>query len=204
MLNGFSLNRAGRPIRYRAARALGTLFIAFGCADGPTDPLAPAADARLDGLLGASPYSARAMARIKRTPGAQDSLYIYASRRFPVASERETVRIRVAFSGVGTYLLGDSTVTLTQTIGGDGLMELYSGSRPSPGALSITTLGAPGDLVIGSVRFWLAPSRHSPPETAPMEFTEGTFTIRLGEPTDSPQLLRDLRAPNGVNSRGHR
>ena len=187
MLNVFSPIRAWWPIRHRVAQAIGALFVVVSCAEGPTDASAPTADARLDGLLGGSPYSARAVARIKSTPGAQDSLYIYAFRQHPVASETQWVRLRVAFSGVGTYELGEPAVALFQTVGGDVIMQQYSGSQTSLGHLNITTFGAPGDLVIGVVRFWLAPSHHSPPVTAPMEFTNGTFTIRLSAPSNSPQ-----------------
>lgn len=171
--------------RVRWVRSCGALLLVLGCSDTPTDPFVPTAHARFDGLLDGAPFSARAEARIKETPGAPDSLYLLARRRLDTIGTTQTVLIRVELMGVGTYVLGESQVRLNDVEGGDVSVERYVGSSPSPGALILSEIGGRGDPVVGEVHFWLTPSEWALPGSVPIQFTEGTFTARLGAPFDA-------------------
>lgn len=188
----------------RATAVVGALTVAFvlGCADSPTAPIWPPVSARLVGTLGSEAFVAHFQAFIKLTPEAPDSLTLYASRWNFTRGVSEYLSISVAFTGPGEYALGPTQVELLQRAHFPELVESgavsnssagyartvgrFSGSQPAPGRLTISAIGAVGEPVKGTVRFWLSPSMTGMPDTASVEFTGGQFTTALGAPVSFP------------------
>lgn len=182
--------RALRAQSTRLTRGGLVLLLAIGCTGTPTEPVGPPPDARLVGFLGEERFVARAEARIKYTPGAPDSLYLFAERGVPTRGTSEILGIRVELAGVGSYALSGSQVQFSVLIGGDGIASSRQGSSAVPGVLTLTALGATGELVTGTLRVLLTPSPEDSPALTPVEFTDGVFSVRLSDPIGSPAALR--------------
>ena len=156
--------------------------VALGCADYIVEPDWPPASARLVGQLGDERFIAHASARLRLTPGASDTLDLFAERWNADIVAQEWLSVRIPFTGPGTYALGPAQVDLRQLVGGDALVGSYAGSRPSAGVLVITSTGDAGNVLTGTIRFWLTPSQVGMADTASVEFTGGEFAVTLGAP----------------------
>ncbi|WKW12877.1 hypothetical protein Strain138_002188 [Pseudogemmatithrix spongiicola] len=166
------------------------LLLSVGCAGSPTEPSGPPSDARLAGLLGSEPFLALAEARIKHTPGAPDSLHLFAQRRIRARNTVEYLSIRIAVAGLGTYSLAESQVILTEVSGGDMVYSEREASSLAPGTLTLSALGTTGELVVGTVQFLLSPADGRTPHPEPVAFTDGVFAIRLSAPLGTPASIR--------------
>jgi len=176
-----SASRLQRRLRSTVAPLAVAVAIA-ACADAIVEPVWPPAQARLVGQLDGEAFIASASARLRSTPGAPDTLDLFAERWNPERVAMDVLSIRVAFTGPGTYALGEAQVDLRQIVGGDALVGSYAGSRPAPGVLVISSSGEPGALLTGTVQFWLTPSQAGMPDSASVAFTDGSFTVELGAP----------------------
>jgi hypothetical protein len=98
--------------------------------------------------------------------------------------------IRIALTGVGTYVLNESQVSLLEIVGGDVVSSARRGSALAPGVLTLSEIGATGDLVVGTARFTLSPADGRPAYPEPVDFTDGEFTVRLSAPYGMPPAIR--------------
>jgi hypothetical protein len=99
-------------------------------------------------------WEGRASAFLVTHGGTADTLYLWGG--YPVDTmyvTQELVRARVAFHGVGTYVLDGSAVGFQELIGGDVLGAEYEGTSTGAGILEITSYGGPNGVIEGTLTF---------------------------------------------------
>lgn len=140
-----------------AIAALGGLF-AMSCRSS-TEPVALPAATFLAQWQGQD-WAGKARATLWR-----DTLYVSGVRTVTEGngSYEEAVQVRVAFHGVGQYVLDSTAVSMLEIVGGDGIFGSYYGIGANAGVLNVTTYDGPGGTVEGTVRFDARRSRTSNP-----------------------------------------
>jgi hypothetical protein len=111
----------------------------------------------------------------------RDTLYVSGVRTVTDGngSYEEAVQVRVAFHGVGRYVLDSAAVSMLEIVGGDGVFGSYYGVGANAGVLDVTTYGGPGATVEGTVRFDARRSRTSNPI---YHFDDGRFSASVDVP----------------------
>lgn len=143
-----------RPARAILA-VLALLAMSPGACSDSNGPLP--AEATFTGRWAGRPWVGSANATLVEGGEAGDTLYILGTT--PVNAGHmplESIRIRVLFRGVGTYVLGRGTTDwaeLVELTGGDVVHATYTVGDASSGTLHITSWGGPGGEVAGRVDF---------------------------------------------------
>ena len=98
------------------------------------------------------------------------------------------MQIRIAFHGVGSYVLHSTAVDILQIVGGDGIFGSYQGIGSKAGVLEITAYGGPGGNIDETVRFDARNARVA--STPILHFENGRFHALVELPELRPSPLR--------------
>ena len=114
----------------------------------------PTLDMPFTGVWAGSAWEGDASALLVDRETGPDTLYIFGSRpRGQPQNPFETVLLRFALNGPGTYPLQTGQASLTQLIGGDVVNFVYQTTSSATGSVTLNTYNGVGGLVDGTFAF---------------------------------------------------
>ena len=136
----------------------------------------PTLDMPFTGIWAGSAWEGDASALLVDRETGPDTLYIFGSRpRGQPQNPFETVLLRFALNGPGTYPLQTGQASLTQLIGGDVVNFVYQTTSSATGSVTLNTYNGAGGLVDGTFAFEAQTTSPSADYGPQARFEEGEF-----------------------------